>query len=612
MENTISNESTEEEVIKFFLNNKCQLSEDVQNKIKKENITGDVLPLLPEKELKSDLIGLKFGHVRTMKLYLDKNKDNFKDKEIEEKIYPTSSQEEIKNFLKKSLNFELTENLNGEKLLSLKEEDMEKIGLSLGKRKKLLKYIEYFKTLKLDESIEAQNENLLITRKSSKEEVDHFLKYNLKFSKDSIDELNLDGAKLYNLKENEINEFNLSTEEKDKLKTFLNEMKENEKKKIKITPDSDFQEVAIFMKEILEIPEDTIQDLSLNGEVFFSLNEEDIDGFEISEEQKVAMKNYLKELKSEEDIIITEESTKEDVKNFLIRKLSFDECSAKIMEYDGKSLLALKEFEIKGLNIKEEEKSKLTEYLEKDKIKVFDENDEKSIAFFLDEKFGLSAEKFGSEELKKISKEITEQEKIILLKFISLKVLKKGNQNDNDKNNENIIKKTNNFKKHFEKDKRYHKIQNLSINKLIKNNKQNIFFFLALNEEFYKNYFISVYNEFHGGLYLNYKPIAVDLFSTPNETKNYKIITIQITSEEKISILNISLNEHNEDICSSIRINDNIQNYFYLDNLDYDTYLDTPDYRIDSIIYIYESFIFDASKNIDKTFKIGLLKTIFD
>jgi hypothetical protein len=94
-----------------------------------------------------------------------------------------------------------------------------------------LKYIEYFKTLKLDESIEAQNENLLITRKSSKEEVDHFLKYSLKFSKDSIDQLNLDGAKLYNLKENEINEFNLSTEEKDKLKTFLNEMKENEKKK---------------------------------------------------------------------------------------------------------------------------------------------------------------------------------------------------------------------------------------------------------------------------------------------------------------------------------------------------------------------------------------------
>lgn len=316
MEIMLSKESTEEDVIKFFID-KGQIKEDVQNNIKKENITGDVLPLLNDQELKSNSIGLKFGPLKNWKLYFEKNKDKFKEKEIEDKIFPNSSPEEVVKFLKNSLNIEISDNLNGEKLLVLNEEDLEKIGLSLGKRKKLLKYIEYFRTLKQDKSIEGKNDNLIITKKSSKEEVNNFFRYNLKLSTKSINELQLDGNKLYKLKENEINEFNLSTEEKDKLKKFLTDFKENEKKKIKITKESNIQEVANFMKEILEIPEGIIDELSLNGEAFFSLKDDEIDEFEISDEQKTEFKNYLKSRASEEETIITDESTKEEVKKFL-------------------------------------------------------------------------------------------------------------------------------------------------------------------------------------------------------------------------------------------------------------------------------------------------------
>lgn len=160
----LSKESTEEDVIKFFID-KRQIKEDVQNNIKKENITGDVLPLLNDQELKSNSIGLKFGPLKNWKLYFEKNKDKFKEKEIEDKIFPNSSPEEVVKFLKNSLNIEISDNLNGEKLLALNEEDLEKIGLSLGKRKKLLKYIEYFRTLKQDKSIEGKNDNLIITKK---------------------------------------------------------------------------------------------------------------------------------------------------------------------------------------------------------------------------------------------------------------------------------------------------------------------------------------------------------------------------------------------------------------------------------------------------------------
>ena len=54
----------------------------------------------------------------------------------------------------------------------------------------------------------------------------------LKFSKDSIEALALDGESLYELNETEINELTeLTEEERENLKKYLNDLSKNEEKK---------------------------------------------------------------------------------------------------------------------------------------------------------------------------------------------------------------------------------------------------------------------------------------------------------------------------------------------------------------------------------------------
>ena len=84
------------------------------------------------------------------------------------------------------------------------------------------------------------------------------------------------------------------------------------------------------------------------------------------------------------------------------------------MNYDGKTLLQLKEFQIKKLNIKDEEKNKLKSLLKKDQIKLTNEKDEANIRQFLEDKFGLSLETFNIKNLEAISYDIKEEEKKVL------------------------------------------------------------------------------------------------------------------------------------------------------------------------------------------------------
>ena len=114
---------------------------------------------------------------------------------------------------------------------------------------------------------------------------------------------------------------------------------------------------------------------------------------------------------------INEESSKEKVKNFLKNNLSFSDNSLQQMDYDGKELLSLKEFQINNLDITEEEKKKLKTFLKKDQIKLTNEKDEKSITLFLDDKFGLAIKSFNKENLLKISSEIKEEKKKFLKNF---------------------------------------------------------------------------------------------------------------------------------------------------------------------------------------------------
>ena len=94
----LSNESTEEEVVKFFIE-KCKISEEIQNKLKSENITGEVLPLLPREDFKNSF-NLKFANIKKWDMYYNENKDKFTPKEIKETITSDSTEEEVKSFLR--------------------------------------------------------------------------------------------------------------------------------------------------------------------------------------------------------------------------------------------------------------------------------------------------------------------------------------------------------------------------------------------------------------------------------------------------------------------------------------------------------------------------------
>ena len=44
--------------------------------------------------------------------------------------------------------------------------------------------------------------------------------------------------------------------------------------------------MADFLRKVFAFPEDVIDDLGLDGDSFLNITEEDVDGFDISEEQK--------------------------------------------------------------------------------------------------------------------------------------------------------------------------------------------------------------------------------------------------------------------------------------------------------------------------------------
>ena len=296
----LSDESTKEEVAEYFVK-KYGITEEAKNNVIKEDISGDILLKLKDVDYK--YLKIKIGQYKKIQKHLDK--DKFKEKEIKEVITAKSNSDVVKNFFERCLNFKGNLNgLDGKGLIELDEEKMKKLGLNLGQRKKLPKYIEYFKTLKIEEPKE--DEEIIISQKSSEEEVAKFLEKKLKFSKDSIDALALDGEVLYSLKEDEIDELTeLTEEEKENLKKYLKAEEERENlnkeqiKEIKINNKSSNDEVAKFLKEKLGFKEESINALELDGDSLFSLKDYEIDELtEISQKERDNLKKYLNEEKS--------------------------------------------------------------------------------------------------------------------------------------------------------------------------------------------------------------------------------------------------------------------------------------------------------------------------
>ena len=257
---SLSESSTKEDVANYL----CtiySLKDEVKNILINEYISGDVLPLLSREDFKN--IGIRLGPTKKINKFIEDNKSKFKEKEIKEKITSISGKEDVKTFFEECLEFkgELN-NLDGKGLLELNDEKMKLLGLKLGQRKRLQKYIQHFKSL--DKTLKKEEE-IYISRNSSEEEVSKFLKIILKFSEKSINELLLDGETLFDLNEKEIDKLTeITLFEKENLKKFLrgeNIKEEKEESEIKLNLKSTLEEICIFLEKKLNFSKEVISNI---------------------------------------------------------------------------------------------------------------------------------------------------------------------------------------------------------------------------------------------------------------------------------------------------------------------------------------------------------------
>ena len=114
----LSELSTKEEVADFLCT-KLNLKNEVKDILLNDYIFGDILPILSEKDLEQ--LKIKLGPRRRIIKLISENKNNFKEKELTEKLYPNSKSEEVKAFFEKSLEFKGDLNgLDGKGLLELR------------------------------------------------------------------------------------------------------------------------------------------------------------------------------------------------------------------------------------------------------------------------------------------------------------------------------------------------------------------------------------------------------------------------------------------------------------------------------------------------------------
>ena len=373
---TLSVESTKEEVAEYFVKN-FRLQECNKEKIINEDLSGDTLLKLSELT-SGEFIKLLSGkekinticHYKFTK-FLKENKDKFQPKEIKEVIIATSDPGEIKDFFNKCLNYQKDlSGLNGKDLLELNEQKMIQLGLNLGQRYKLIRYIDHFKTLNNNFNPIKINE---INKDSTEKEVAEFLKTKLKFSQESADGFGFDGNSLLSLQVSEIDDFEtLKEEERETLKKFLSgELKfEGEQpeddSKIIITKESNESEVSKFLERKLGLSKEAIEGLDgFEGKDFLSLTDKEINEYTfLSEEEKIKIKEYIKNFNSksnnnQSDDKINENSSEEDILQFMKEKLNLNEIKDDLFNTIDVEKIS---------NISEKEKKVLNNYITQKKL----------------------------------------------------------------------------------------------------------------------------------------------------------------------------------------------------------------------------------------------------
>ena len=424
MSREISSDSKKEEIADYFQKN-FKINDEAKNNLIKEDISGDILLDISDNEFKS--LGIKVGQFIKIKKFIKGNEDKFKNaKEIKVKITSKSSPQQVKNFLESCLNFRQNDiNIDGKRLLELGEEEMDKLGFNLGQKKKLVKYIDYFKTLPPEEEEEKEKEveeEIIIHRNSSEQDVSNFLRKKSHLSQEIIDSLGFDAEGLLDLEDNEIDGIEeLNDNEKNNLKNSLKENKEklNQKNKektyknskeieheIKITEKSSEEDVSKFLMKKLNFSEKSINELQLDGESLFLLEIEDVDGLNITQSEKKKLKEFLlqigKKSKENKKIEITYDSNKKEAEKFLVEKLGLNKETTKKLDLDGETLFLLDEKDINEMDeLSKREKEEFIKVLKEIKINITDASNNSDVSEFL--KFNLGFEDKSIENCKNLT-----------------------------------------------------------------------------------------------------------------------------------------------------------------------------------------------------------------
>ena len=761
MSEDISADSTKEEIANYFLN-VFKINEDTKNNLIKEDISGDILLEITEENYKS--FGIKKGPILKIKKFLKDNADKFKIKEIKEKITAKSNSVKVENFFKKCLDYKGELNgLDGKGLIELdqNEEGIKKLGLNLGQKLKLKRYIAYFKTLKEEEESEndfdfiidenSTDEDLLkflrikcklsekaieelgidldnlllfddeaidddtcmneteketfksalkelkkklpITLKSSKEQVAELLKIKLEVSDEFIKKISdYDGERLLGLEPTDIEKFKeISKEQKEKLINIIKESKQKLGKKEEINDKKkkeSFIKIIDYLIKKLNFTEKSIEKLKSYGEKFFELKYDDIDKIpEISEEEKQKLKYFidlletnpeldldkmekfdskLKEMSKkiqEKKMIISYESTKEEVSKLLKTRLNFDDKLIKTLNFDGEILFLLDENDIEEIDeISKEKKAELINILNQVMYKINIESDKEEVAKFLSlylnfqensiNKIALDGEKLFSLTEETLDKmEITQKEKENLKKFIkrmNINISKSSNKYEvfkflkikllfsyksirqldmdgekllmldeeeililkgiTEEERQNLLKFIQNVKK-----------SKMGIQKLNQNSKYNIFFILGIKENFKQYLSISTFSE-TSYLFSSEKTKienAIIESSDYSSEKNEKInlYMYQAISEKKISKLLLSVIDkyYNLKFECSIDNKKNNEIYFNIKNLYFgelaEEFYEIP---IRIIFDCYLTYFFNKNKNIIKNIQLYSLKSLLN
>jgi len=238
--------------------------------------------------------------------YHDKNKDKFKGDKIKEEISFNSTIEDVTKFFKSYLDFgKNSKNLNGKMLFELKEEDMKKLGMKLGQRKRLINFIKQLKKNKLNKN---KFIKITITENSTEKEVAKFLRDKLHFSQESIDSLSLDGETFFMIEYQEIEDLDdLKEEEKENWKMLV--------KQIHLLNDLQNGDINFsFLKEFME--EDKVFENKIK-----LMTPDDVEAEKLYKKLKCDLEKCQKDLDNIEIIIdyylAFFPNTKEDIINIL-------------------------------------------------------------------------------------------------------------------------------------------------------------------------------------------------------------------------------------------------------------------------------------------------------